>query len=124
MQSPGQRYDARVERVAPIATERRRFFGFFSGDRVFEVTLSTRAASLKFQPGMTVACEIETEILDAALLVPSEAVFAGSEGSYVRLAGGISRPVTVVAVGKGEAAVKGELSEGAELEAPAPEDGV
>ncbi|MBI4868568.1 MAG: HlyD family efflux transporter periplasmic adaptor subunit [Candidatus Wallbacteria bacterium] len=123
VQSPGQRYDARVERVAPIATERRRFFGFFSGDRVFEVTLSTRAASLKFQPGMTVACEIETDVLDAALLVPSEAVFAGPEGSFVRLAGGVIRPVTVVAVGKGEAAVKGELSEGTELEAPAPEDG-
>jgi len=101
--------DAVVSSVAPVVVPR--------GEQKVkqlgvEITLDETTPAMK--PGMTVSVELVVGEVDDGLLLPSEAVFVDTEGTFVRTPDGARRPVVVLAEGEERVAIDG-LEEGDEV---------
>ena len=89
---PGVKFNAEIEYISQLATERERSVGAGfvdeaerTGVRVFETLLTMDGTDKALRPGMSVGVNIVVDKLDDVLSIPSAGVFKRGESSFVYL---------------------------------------
>jgi multidrug resistance efflux pump len=90
-----------VSEVAPLVVPRGD-----QGAKHLRVMLQPETTTEKMKPGMTVQLDLIVSSVKDAVLVPTEAIFVGPQGPFVRV-GAEAVPVEVVAEGEEQVAVEG-----------------